>query len=241
MKHVLVTGCGRGMGLEVLKNHVLRGDFVFALTHSMTDELKDFCQGKSNVEILVCELTDDESVEKSMEAVKNGLCGSRLDFIYNVAGIYRVSQNCGIEDTSMDECMLMYNVNALGPMRILKWSKKLELIGEGCVVMNVSSEAGSIGQSSRPGEYGYCMSKAALNMVTKNFSNQLKKDGLSARVFCMHPGWLRTQMGGEDAKDSPYSISAKEAADSAMKITLNPSDYSSEQMFFDYKENILPW
>ena len=82
------------------------------------------------------------------------------------------------------------------------------MIQKGSLVVNISSEAGSIGASRRRQEYCYCMSKAAMNMGAKILSNELWKR--SARVISIHPGWLRTAMGGPDAFANKYSVSPDE-------------------------------
>lgn len=71
--------------------------------------------------------------------------------------------------------MLLYNVNALGPLRVLK--NAVSLLKSGTVVMNVTSESGSVGDCVRTAEYGYSMSKSAFNMASKIFSNQFAEKG----------------------------------------------------------------
>lgn len=233
-KTVLVTGAGRGMAFEVAKAHAALGDKVLCLAHSLTSELKALAESSELVKVELCELTYSVSVNQALSSFSD-----KIDILYNIAGIYRFDQNCGIDSTSMEECIKMYDVNALGPMRVLQGMRKQ--LSPDAIVMNVSSEAGSIGMSGRAGEYGYCMSKAALNMASKIFSNELKKEGSSVRVFCFHPGWIRTQMGGEGAAKSPYSISAQEAAECVMKVTLNPSAIPADIMYLDYQGNFLQW
>lgn len=122
-------------------------------------------------------------------------------------------------------------------IRVLKAAR--EKLSNDCIVMNVSSEAGSIDQAGRSGEYGYCMSKSALNMASKLFANEVKDTDI--RVFCYHPGWLRTQMGGEGAAKSEFSISAEEAAICVMKVTDKGEIQNGNIQYLDYKGNELPW
>ena len=232
MKTIVITGAGRGMGLQVTKKHTERGDRVYAISHSRTEELAALDDANQNLHVILCELTDDASVEAAC-----GLIVKPVDILYNIAGLYSHEQNCGLEGMDFDISLKMYNVNALAPMRVLK---ALEgLLHEGSIVMNVSSEAGSVGQAGRTGEYGYCMSKAGLNMGVKLFDNAHRDGGIF--TFAYHPGWIRTQMGGERAMASPYSISAEYAAECVMKITDHPAEYYARGLYWDYEGNQLPW
>ena len=105
--------------------------------------------------------------------------------------------------------------------------------------MNISSEAGSIGGSRRRQEYCYCMSKAAMNMGAKILSNELWKR--SARVISIHPGWVRTAMGGPDSFASKYSVSPDESAANIVNIAVNIDDVPRDQMYMSHTGDILPW
>lgn len=229
---ILITGIGRGMGLETVKAHLALGDRIFGLTHSITDGLKAVMEGNENLTVFPCELTNHEEVEAVFRQINEP-----VDILYNVAAIYSIPQMVGLDETDLEICRKMYEVNALGTLRVLKFAK--HLLHEGSVVMNVSSEAGSIGQAERKGEYGYCMSKAAVNMASKLFANEMEGTGI--RVFCYHPGWMRTQMGGIRAEQSSHSISAEEGAERMMKVTLHPEQIPADVMYLDYKGNYLPW
>lgn len=228
--NVLVTGAGRGLAFELVKLHALKGDKVYALAHSLTPELKELEANHKNVEITLIELTLEEEVKTALSKIEE----ETLDTIYNVAGIWREDQMVGVEDTDIEKALKMYEVNALAPLSIMKYGKKL-LKPEGRLV-NVSSEAGSIGAAERKAEYGYCMSKAALNMASKLFMNETGK-----KVYCYHPGWLRTQMGGERAAASEYSISAKESAENLTALIYGEGGKAPAGMFFDYTNKEWPW
>jgi len=203
---VIVTGAGRGLGFSITRKHVEMGDRVYAMDCDLTDELKSLAETSERLSIYYCDTGSTESVA---EAARDVLAaGKRLDIIYNVAGIFRFEDKTGLEHTDLDAGLQMFNVNALGPLRVCRavWP----LIQEGTLVVNISSEAGSIGGSRRKQEYCYCMSKAALNMGSKILSNELWDR--SARVISFHPGWLRTRMGGPDAFASKYSVSPDESA-----------------------------
>ena len=223
--NVIITGAGRGLALELTKLHVNRGDFVFALAHSITQDLKQIEATSRNIKCYEADVTNETSVQKILGRIEN----NTVDIIYNVAGIWYEDQMVGIADTDIDKALMMYKVNALGPLIVIKYGEKL--LKDNSLIINVSSEAGSISESERKMEYGYCMSKAALNMASKNISNELCDRNI--KVFCYHPGWMRTQMGGERAAASDLSISAKESAECLFKI-VDKGDRKSNIEYFDY-------
>ena len=227
---VLITGAGRGLGLEIVKKHIELGDRIIALAHSMTDELEQLVMAADKITAYTCELTCEPEIIR----IASEVTGS-IDILYNVAGLYYFDQNCGIAGTDMESCRKMYDVNAVAPLIVMKAFEKH--LSAGSIVMNVSSEAGSIGNTGRQGEYGYCMSKAALNMAGKIFANEHKE----CRVFCYHPGWIRTRMGGDGAAKSPYSISPEEAAECILKVTLGADKIPENVMYLDYEGRELNW
>ena len=89
----------------------------------------------------------------------------------------------------------LINVNSLGPLRVANAFLPLLSQGEMKRLCFVSSEAGSIERAQRTAWYGYCMSKAALNMGVKLVFNRLRPQGYTVRLY--HPGWMRTYMGGD--------------------------------------------
>jgi NAD(P)-dependent dehydrogenase (short-subunit alcohol dehydrogenase family) len=108
-----------------------------------------------------------------------------------------------------------YQVNAIGPLLVVKYALPLLRLGNQRLIVNFSSEAGSIGACWRTREYSYCMSKAALNMASQILQNALKEEGI--KVLVLHPGWFSSDMGGANAPITPI-----EAAEEIVKLVLNP-------------------
>jgi NAD(P)-dependent dehydrogenase (short-subunit alcohol dehydrogenase family) len=90
-------------------------------------------------------------------------------------------------------------INSAAPLSVVK--SFYPLLGRGSRIVNISSEAGSIEMSERKSEYGYCMSKAALNMLSKILRNRLAPEGIG--VFAVHPGWFSSDMGTSAAPVTP--------------------------------------
>lgn len=235
-RFVLVTGSGKGLGLHVTKKHLEIGDQLYVLEHTITEELTALQHSfPTSLTVKQCDLGKTDEVTAAMQELADRV--TSLDIIYNIAGIFFPSDRVPLVQTDIDRCMLLYNVNALGPLRVLK--NAVSLLKSGTVVMNVTSESGSVGDCVRTAEYGYSMSKSAFNMASKIFSNQFAEKGV--RIFCYHPGWMKTDMGGEGALLSPTSLSPEEAADAIMDITLHPAQIPPEVMYLDYQKNPLNW
>jgi NAD(P)-dependent dehydrogenase (short-subunit alcohol dehydrogenase family) len=100
----------------------------------------------------------------------------------------------------------------------------------------VSSEAGCVGASPRTGWFGYCMSKAALNIAVKNLSNDLSPQGFGFRLY--HPGWMRTYMHG--VKNLDAELEPEQAAQIALDYFLDPVN-PKELTLHDWAGNDLPW
>lgn len=232
---ILVTGAGRGLGFCIVQRHLTEQDRIYALDWQLTDEVRALAQNNDLLKIYLCDIGSDEQVAASLKDIL--AIEERVDIIYNVAGIYLFEAVTGLAETDMDLCMHMYNINGLGALRVCKGL--LPLIKEGSLIMNISSEAGSIGAARRAQEYGYCMSKAALNMGAKLLSNELWNR--QARVMNIDPGWMRTVIGGPGAAASSRSVAPEDSAADIVKIALSIDDYPRDQMFKEHTGKIIPW
>ena len=175
---------------------------------------------------------DTASIRKAAEQA--AYITDRLDLIINNAGIHARSSFEALEKTDLDECGPVYEVNSVGPLRVAKaFLPMLRRNGRGLIV-NISSESGSIGDARREKEFDYCMSKAALNMATKLLDNYLSDSGI--RVIAVHPGWMRTDMGGQNADLDPGETAARLA-----ELFERFDVKSGEPIFLDNKGHALPW
>ena len=120
-----------------------------------------------------------------------------------------------LEQVDFSVYLPAYQVNAVGPLMVVKYALPLLRKGQKKLIVNVSSEAGSIGACWRKSEYSYCMSKAALNMASRILQNALKEEGI--KVLALHPGWFSSDMGGAAAPITP-----SDAAEEIVKLVLNP-------------------
>ena len=206
MKQVLITGANRGVGLELARQLLARGDRVIA-TCRQPDEAQTLQQlavefgDRLLVETL--DVTDDISVQKARTAVENTF--DRLDLLINNAGILIKTEILSTFDAAIMQ--RTFDVNATGVMRVTTQFLDLLRLGREPKLINISSQLGSL-QKMRPGwgRYSYNSSKAALNMVTRMLAFDLQADGIAVRAI--HPGWVQTDMGGAHAAVTAHNSAA---------------------------------
>ncbi len=182
MAHWVIVGASRGIGLEMARQLAERGDEVTATARSVTPELAALEQAGVNV-VEGVDVATDEGAAHLAEA----LGGKRVDALVHNAGILK-SDNLMTLD--FDEALRHYNINALGPLRVVR--ALLDNFGEGSRIGIVTSRVGSLSDNTSGGNYAYRMSKAAANMAAKNLSIELKPRGIA--VAALHPGYVRTDM-----------------------------------------------
>lgn len=232
-KNILITGASRGLGYFLTKKYLEEGDTVFAgardVTGSLLLELKE--QYTERLQIIPLEVTSTESVTKAYQLV--GAYTDTIDTIINNAAVHNETSFEPLETADIDDCLGVYDINTLGPLRVIKGFVSFVRNSKQGQVINVSSESGSIGNCWREKEFDYCMSKAALNMGTKLLANYLKKDGV--KVIAIHPGWMRTDMGGSNATLDPYETAC-------VLVDLFQKSYDIEgPIFIDNEGNQYPW
>lgn len=224
-KSVLITGTAKGLGLALCKRFKEKGYTVYAIDLNLSEELKNLSD--KNLKVAYCDISDFNAVS---EAIK-GFEIKALDIVVNNAGIWLDKNRTELLDDNFtfDTIIPQFKVNALGILHIAKVTLPL-LQATGGVMINLSSEAGSISECSwRTGEYGYCMSKAAQNMATKIMSNAYGKSGV--KFYALHPGWMVTDQGLAGAsgdnrpKQNPY-----DTADKIIELAENPKLVG---MFYD--------
>lgn len=232
-KMVLVTGASRGLGLCLTKKYLEDGETVFAgVRDTSTPVLKALKEEYPESLIpIVLDVTDTKSVNAAVNIVMEYT--EKLDIVINNAAIHSNSSFEIMEQADIDDCLPVYNVNSLGPIRIVKAFIQLIRQSDSAKIINISSESGSITDCEREKEFDYCMSKAALNMGTKLLSNYLRKDKVT--VLAVHPGWMRTDMGGSNADLDPY-----ETACGLVELFYRV-DITDSPIFIDNHGDALRW
>ncbi len=181
MATIVITGCNRGIGLELARQYTERGDTVVGVCRAPGEELEAL-----GIRIIDgIDVADGASVDK----LAAELAGDRIDVLINNAGILRGDRLDTIDFESMVE---QYRVNTLGPLRVTR--ALLERIPDGGKVGIVSSRVGSIEDNGSGNNYGYRASKTAVNQVGTNLMHDLKPRGVAVAI--LHPGLVATEMTG---------------------------------------------
>lgn len=176
---VLITGANRGIGFELAKQYQAGGDHVIAAVRQSSNELNalgvDIHEG--------VDVGDHESVL----AFKRKLGDQNIDILFNNAGLLTSED---MLDMNYDRIRRQFEVNTLGPLRMSHCFSPL--LTRGSKIAIVSSRVGSMSDNRGGGNYGYRISKAAVNMVGKNLSIDFEPRGIG--VYLLHPGYVSTGM-----------------------------------------------
>jgi NAD(P)-dependent dehydrogenase (short-subunit alcohol dehydrogenase family) len=216
----VVTGANRGIGLELCRRVHGRGEDVVAACRLASPELVALgCRVAEGVDVS----RDDVGV-----ALDRALGGKAVDVLVCNAGILRRD---GLDALDLEGARAQFDVNALGPLRVI--SALLPRLGSGSKVGLVSSKAGSIGDGPTGGNYGYRMSKAALDMAGANLAHELAPRGIS--VVVLHPGYVRTGM-----TNGAGTVAAAEAA-AGLVARIDELDVGRSGRFVHANGDEIPW
>ncbi|AIQ39110.1 SDR family NAD(P)-dependent oxidoreductase [Paenibacillus sp. FSL R7-0297] len=240
MKRVaFVTGADRGLGFYMVRFLLENKYTVFAGQYLAESEALGVLQAQYQDMLMLVPL-DIGSAESVKEAARS-IAGStgHIDIIINNAGIIHRADKATILVDMDDEAMAqLYNVNTLGALRVSNALMGLLLQSKQRLIINISSEAGSISRNKRINMYGYCMSKAALNMQSSLMHNHLRM--LGGQVMVFHPGWLQSCIYGE--KDLKAVTTPEESAYKIMNIVQEHKKYLGEEpVYIDLDGNHWPW
>ena len=226
-----ITGAARGLGLAMTRQLLDQGHRVSVFVRQENGGLQDLqARSGERLSIHVGDVTDEASIQKAFAEVAARF--GHLDVIINDAVIYLDGSRPNIEDADLDICARTFEVNAVGPLRVVKHGLPLLRKGGRKLIVNVSSEAGSIGDCRRKTEYAYCMSKSALNMGTQLLQNHLAPEGI--KLLALHPGWFNSSGKG------PAPISAEEACVKVLATILAPHTLA-EPTYVGPDGTPLPW
>lgn len=234
MKKVLITGVSGGLGSCLATEYLKRNYQVYGYDikdNTKVENIKNMYPEK--FEFILMDTSSDESVIRAGTIINQYT--ESLDILINAAAILPPNSANVLEDFDITQSMELFAVNTLGPLRVVKDLLSLIKKGEEKLIVNISSEAGSMTtHCDYITRYDYCMSKAALNMQSIILQRYLEKDGI--KVLLIHPGWLRTEMGGEEAPILP-----SESAESIVKLTETYKYSENMGMFLDYDGSTRAW
>lgn len=233
--NVLITGAARGLGYELAKISAARGHAVVACVRDAARpadgllQLAERYPGLVRIEAL--DVADESQAQALAAKLRDE--GFVLDALVNNAGIL-LGRSGGIASLELDELKRTFEVNLYGPLIVAKHLTPLmrESMSGAEIVVHVASDAGSFA-GAYGGDYPYALSKMALSMFTKQLNEELKPRGI--RALAVHPGWMRTDMGGESAPLSP-----SESALGIIDLIEGTTEVAAETWFVDHTGREMP-
>jgi NAD(P)-dependent dehydrogenase (short-subunit alcohol dehydrogenase family) len=208
MRRTVVTGANRGLGLELTRQLLAAGDEVVATARQpkTAEELAKLAsRSAGRCTVVRLDVTDPDEI--AAVALHVGERFEAVDLLVNNAGVWsapgqpeRLSAGA-LGDVRPEPVLEVLHVNAVGPLLVTQALAPLLAAADRAVVVNLSSRLGSLAGATSRGNLAYGMSKAALNMLTRQLAAELHRQGTI--VVSMSPGWVATDMGGASAPLEP--------------------------------------
>jgi NAD(P)-dependent dehydrogenase (short-subunit alcohol dehydrogenase family) len=231
MVNALITGTNKGLGLGLTKSLLDKGYKVFATCRKMAKakELEALSKTFPN-KLKILEV--DVVAPNAGESISNFLKDEPIDLFLNNAGTIG-SRGQGFGQVTTSDWLEVLQVNLIAPLLISQ--SIIENISKGSEkkMFFLSSKVGSIADNSGGGMYVYRSSKTALNQVVKSLSVDLLGNRIS--VVALHPGWVRTDMGG------PNALISIEKSVSGMIGVISRTTLTDTGKFFNYDGKEIPW
>ncbi len=227
MPSVLITGANRGLGLEFTRQYAADGWRVFAACRDPAGA-RDLAAVEGDVSAETLDVDDGPQVA----ALANKLSGQPIDVLINNAGIYG-PKDVTRDTVDYDAWGQVFRTNTMSPLAMSAAFAANVAQGGQKKIITLSSIMGSIAENDSSGDFIYRSSKAAVNAVMKSLAGDLKSEGITVAV--LHPGWVRTDMGGPDAAiEAPESVTGMRAVIAGLKE-------SDSGRFLNYDGTEIPW
>ena len=257
---VLITGASRGIGLELVKQYLLRvgrgnygrGGHVIACARDpdkSMDLLRCFQVDYVSYELVPLDVTDPGSFGdlhehlQDLDKIKelDGVA-QKIDIVFNNAGV-ALGRDCSLGTVDYDAWRTSFDTNVMGAVRVVE--TVLPHLADDATIVNVSSGLGSIARVMGGGfntltqDIIYRTSKAALNMATACAAAELRRAKPGVAIVAMDPGWVNTDMGSRGGTVKP-PLEARESVEGMMAVARGLSAEDSGK-FLSWKGEEMPW
>lgn len=231
MSTVLITGANRGLGLEFSRQYAEKGWDVIACCRNpaQASELNALSQRHPGIQVEALDVAQLDQIE----GLAQKLSGTDIDVLINNAGVYDDQRSQGFGQLDFQAWQHSLFINTLAPIKMAEaFLPQIKRSGKKLIV-NISSLMGSLADNDSGGSILYRSSKAALNAAMKTLSIDLKNQAVG--VLILHPGWVKTDMGGANALiDSKTSVSGMCAVIDGFALAQSGS-------FIKYDGKPMPW
>jgi NAD(P)-dependent dehydrogenase (short-subunit alcohol dehydrogenase family) len=226
LKQLLVTGANRGIGLEFTQQYLANGWHVYA-TYRQQPGTALSALACDQLTMLPLDVTEDASIL----GLKEQLSGIELDLIINNAGLFG-PRDQSLGTISRQQWLDVLNVNSVAPL-MLAQALHSNLANKKGTFAVISSRMGSIDDNDGGSLYLYRSSKTAVNQVVKSLSIDVKAQGIT--VIALHPGWVRTDMGGPNGSiDTQTSVNG-------IRHVLEHISPADSGRFINYDGTAIAW
>ncbi|HUO98028.1 MAG TPA: SDR family oxidoreductase [Rhizomicrobium sp.] len=226
MTTIAVTGANRGIGLEFVRQYSAEGASIIACCRNpaKADKLKQI--GKA-VSVMALDVADSGSIAALARELKD----EPIDILIDNAGVYG-GERQSADDPDPDVFAQTFRVNSIAPLIVAHALKPNLMRGKDKKLAVLTSKMGSISDSSG-GSLAYRASKAALNMIFHGVALEWAKDGIAVGI--LHPGWVKTDMGGPDAM-----ITVEDSV-TGLRARIGELNQRNSGRFVDYKGRSIGW
>lgn len=228
---VLITGCNRGIGLELVRQYAQAGWRVYASCRrpesaQALSQIASASEGRVSVHAL------DVSDPQQIKALSDLLADTPIDVLIHNAGI-DAQRDATFGATDEGRWLETLRVNVISPLKVTEAFIKNVMRGRRRVVASLSSKMGSIGGNMTGGCYVYRSSKAALNAVMRSAAIDLRAKDIT--VVLVHPGWVKTDMGGPKAQIGVAESVAR------VRAVLDRVGIADSGRFLNFDGSVIPW
>jgi len=243
---VFITGCNRGIGLELVRQFLGQEKapkHLFATCRKVSDELKELEAKHKNLHIITLEVTDYDSFPSVVKQVEDIVGAEGLNLLINNAGM--IPPNRDLQSITPEAMLQGFEINCVAPLFLsraflplldraaAKAGDKAVRNARRATIVQMSTQIASIADNGMGSFYPYRASKTALNQCMKSMSIDLKDRGIL--VMAMHPGWVQTDMGGPNAKITTQTCVSE------MLKTIDQLDDKDHGAFLRYNNTSIPW
>ncbi|MEE8288800.1 MAG: SDR family oxidoreductase [Nitrosomonadaceae bacterium] len=232
MKTTLITGANRGIGLEFSRQFAADGWCVLACSrHPEKSDALNKLAAKYPEQITVhaLDVADHEQIKRLAQTLAN----KSIDLLISNAGVYSGPKGCSFGDIDYEAWAYAFLVNTMAPLRMAEAFTPQITRSSKKIIVTITSKMGSVADNSRGGSYIYRSSKSAVNMVVKSLAIDLRSIGIIAVL--LHPGWVRTDMGG------PSGLISTKQSVSGMRNVICQLVLADSGKFIAYDGQIIPW
>ena len=225
---VLITGSNRGIGLEYVRQYAQEGWQVIACCRHLAqaEALQSLAKQYSQIKLFELDVADFDQID----SLANKISSQPLQLVINNAGVYPPS---GFKSTDYEAWMQAFKINTMSSLKLAEAFVPHMVRAGHAKFVAMTSKMGSIADNTSGSEYSYRSTKTALNMVIKSLSHDMERYGVV--VAALHPGWVRTDMGGPNGLiDATTSVSG-------LRHVISQLDMDQSGKFFAYDGKEIPW